>query len=89
MTFQQNTIDSILPFLSRDSQGREGVQTLAVNFVKVLHHVPYEAALRGIWLFEQVHGGDPVYMHKTMHDLLDFHENQFLSPPALSFAVLF
>ncbi len=63
------------PILCRDTETLEKVQKLAFNFVKGLHRVPYEAALKQLRLFSLTHRrirGDLIAMFKIAHGLLEF-----------------
>ncbi len=76
-------IQASSPILSRDCQALEGVQKVAVKFVKGLRHVPYETALQRLRLFSLVRrriSGNLICMYKIIYGLLNF--------PALGFAVI-
>ncbi len=78
-------IQASSPILSRDCQALESVQKLAVKFVKVLRHVPYETALQRLRLFSLVRRrirGDLICMYKIMHGLLDFPCNAVFAAPS-------
>ncbi len=49
------SIQATHPILCRDAEALEKVQKLALQFVKGLRHVPFEAALKKLRLFYLTH----------------------------------
>ncbi len=63
------------PILSRDCQGLESVQKLAVKFVKGLRHIPYETALQWLQLLSLGRrriSGDLICVYNITHGILGF-----------------
>ncbi len=63
------------PIVSRDAEASENIQKLALKFLKVLRHVPYEADPQQLRLFFLTHQrirDDQTSMFKITSGLLEF-----------------